>query len=362
MIERVATRDHTELMLRAFGAKLEVETLPGGGRSITLAGKADLTGRAMLVPADPSSAAFPMAAALLVPGSEITLAGVGLNPLRTGLIDTLREMGADITLANARIEAGEPVAELIVRHGPLKGVDVPAERAPSMIDEYPVLSVVAACASGTTRMRGLGELRVKESDRLAAMATGLAACGATVSVEGDDLIVTGTGRPPPGGAEIAVHLDHRIGMSFLVLGMVTKEPVTVDDGSTIDTSFPGLRRADEPPRRQDRPTQLMIIAIARRLGRQNQRTPIPPPSKWLARLINHQDTKTPRRSPRPDAARRMARKNPPWRLGALVPWWFDLFPQFGQGGFEFRSRLRATQLQFPVLRKPSIAVPRDNRS
>ncbi len=240
VIERVATRDHTELMLRAFGARLAVEILPGGGRAITLAGKADLVGQTVLVPADPSSAAFPMAAALLVPGSAITLAGVGLNPLRTGLIETLREMGADLTLANARVEAGEPVAELIVRHGPLKGVDVPAERAPSMIDEYPILSVVATCATGTTRMRGLGELRVKESDRLAAMATGLAACGAQVAVEGDDLIVTGGGRPPKGGAEIAVHLDHRIGMSFLVLGMVAEEPVAVDDGSTIDTSFPGF--------------------------------------------------------------------------------------------------------------------------
>jgi len=240
VIERVATRDHTELMLKAFGAKLEVETLAEGGRSITLSGKADLAGQTVLVPADPSSAAFPMAAALLVPGSEITLAGVGLNPLRTGLIETLREMGADITLAGTRVEAGEKVSELIVRAGPLKGVDVPAERAPSMIDEYPILSVIAACAAGTTRMRGLGELRVKESDRLAAMATGLVACGANVTVEGDDLIVTGTGRPPKGGAMIAVHLDHRIGMSFLVMGMVARESVAVDDGSTIDTSFPGF--------------------------------------------------------------------------------------------------------------------------
>ena len=238
--EKAATRDHTELMLRAFGADLKVETLPGGGRKIALVGKPDLRGQNVLVPTDPSSAAFPLAAGLLVPGSSVTLSGVGLNPLRTGLIDTLLEMGADIQLINRRIEAGEPVADLAVRHGPLKGVDVPPERAPSMIDEYPILSVVAACATGTTRMRGLGELRVKESDRLTAMANGLVACGATVAVECDDLIVTGTGKPPKGGAHIAVHLDHRIGMSFLVLGMVAKDAVAVDDGSTIDTSFPGF--------------------------------------------------------------------------------------------------------------------------
>ena len=240
VIEKAATRDHSELMLRAFGAKLDVEILSGGGRKITLGGKPELRGQSVLVPADPSSAAFPLVAALLVPGSNVTLAGVGMNPLRTGLIETLLEMGADIKIENRRVEAGEVVADLVIRHGPLKGVDVPPERAPSMIDEYPVLSVAAACASGTTRMRGLGELRVKESDRLAAMATGLAACGATVAVEGDDLIVTGSGKPPKGGAHIAVHLDHRIGMSFLVLGAVAKEPVSVDDGSTIDTSFPGF--------------------------------------------------------------------------------------------------------------------------
>ncbi len=238
--EKAATRDHTELMLRAFGADPKVEALAGGGRRIMLTGKPNLRGQTVLVPTDPSSAAFPIAAGLLVPGSEITLSGVGLNPLRTGLIDTLLEMGADIQLTNKRIEAGEPVADLVIKHGPLKGVDVPPERAPSMIDEYPILSVIATCATGTTRMRGLGELRVKESDRLTAMATGLAACGATVAVEGDDLIVTGTGKPPKGGTTIAVHLDHRIGMSFLVLGMVSKDAVAVDDGSTIDTSFPGF--------------------------------------------------------------------------------------------------------------------------
>jgi 3-phosphoshikimate 1-carboxyvinyltransferase len=240
VIERAATRDHSELMLKAFGADLAVEPLSGGGRRITLTGKPALRGQNILVPADPSSAAFPLIAALLVPESAVTLAGVGMNPLRIGLIDTLLEMGADIRIENRRTEAGEPVADLAVRRSALKGVDVPPERAPSMIDEYPVLSIAAACAKGTTRMRGLGELRVKESDRLAAMATGLSACGATVAVEGDDLIVTGNGTPPKGGAHIAVHLDHRIGMSFLVLGMVAREPVSVDDGSTIDTSFPGF--------------------------------------------------------------------------------------------------------------------------
>jgi 3-phosphoshikimate 1-carboxyvinyltransferase len=240
VIEKAATRDHSELMLRAFGAKLEVEILPSGGRKITLAGKPELRGQTVLVPADPSSAAFPLVAALLVPGSNITLAGVGMNPLRIGLIETLLEMGADIKIENRRTEAGETVADLVVRHGTLNGIDVPAERAPSMIDEFPVLSVAAACAKGITRMRGLGELRVKESDRLAAMATGLSACGATVAIEGDDLIVTGSGSAPKGGAHIAVHLDHRIGMSFLVLGAVAREPVSVDDGSTIDTSFPGF--------------------------------------------------------------------------------------------------------------------------
>ena len=175
VIEREATRDHTELMLRGFGAELTVEPLDGGGRAISLKGQPELTGRAVKVPADPSSAAFPVVAALLVPQSHITVTGVGTNPLRCGLFETLREMGADIRLVNARDEAGEPVADLEVRCSALKGVDVPPERAPSMIDEYPILAVAAAFACGTTRMRGLAELRVKESDRLAAMARGLAA-------------------------------------------------------------------------------------------------------------------------------------------------------------------------------------------
>jgi 3-phosphoshikimate 1-carboxyvinyltransferase len=240
VIEPAPTRDHTELMLRNFGAELTVEDLPGGARAVTLVGQPELAGRPVRVPGDPSSAAFPAVAALLVPGSEVRLEGVGVNPLRTGLYATLAEMGAAIDFANARIEAGEPVADLVVRGQALKGVTVPAERAPSMIDEYPILAVAAALADGTTRMCGLSELRVKESDRLTAMANGLAACGVRVEIDGDDLIVHGDGRPPAGGATIAVHLDHRIAMSFLVLGMASDQPVGVDDAGPVDTSFPGF--------------------------------------------------------------------------------------------------------------------------
>ena len=240
VIEKEATRDHTERMLRGFGATVEVEVRADGGRVITLEGQPELTGQAVKVPADPSSAAFPAVAALIVPGSEVVLTDVSTNPLRTGLFQTLAEMGADITWGDVGEFSGEPVATLTIRHGGLKGVDVPAERAPSMIDEYPILAVAAAFAVGTTRMRGLSELRVKESDRLSAMARGLAACGVAVEIEGDDLIVHGTGQPPQGGATIAVNLDHRIGMSFLVLGMASVAPVGIDDGAAIDTSFPGF--------------------------------------------------------------------------------------------------------------------------
>jgi 3-phosphoshikimate 1-carboxyvinyltransferase len=181
-----------------------------------------------------------MVAALIVPGSHLTIRNVGLNPLRTGLFESLREMGAEIAIANPRDEAGEPVGDLVVRAGALRGARIPAARAPSMIDEYPILAVAAACAEGETRMDGLAELKVKESDRLTAMATGLAACGVDARVEGDSLIVRGTGRPPRGGATIPVNLDHRIAMSFLVLGLATADPVAVDDASAIDTSFPGF--------------------------------------------------------------------------------------------------------------------------
>ena len=239
VIEPTPCRDHTELMLRHFGADISVEQ-SGTGRMITLKGQPELTAADVNVPGDPSTAAFPVVAALLIPGSELTIENVGLNPLRTGLFDTLKEMGAQIEVVNARTEAGEPVGDLVVKHGPLKGVDVPPERAPSMIDEYPVLAMAAACAEGTTRMTGLGELRVKESDRLSAVSEGLKACGVDLEVGEDWLIVKGTGHPPEGGATIASQLDHRLAMSFLVLGMVSKQPIAVDDGSPIETSFPGF--------------------------------------------------------------------------------------------------------------------------
>jgi 3-phosphoshikimate 1-carboxyvinyltransferase len=239
VVEHEATRDHSENMLRHFGASVSVEAV-GGGRVITLAGQPELRAADVVVPGDPSSAAFPLVAALLVPGSRLTIEGVGLNPLRTGLFTTLREMGAVLTVTNARSEGGEPVGDVLVEAQALAGVDLPPERAPSMIDEYPVLAVAAACARGTTRMRGLRELRVKESDRLAATAAMLAANGVSVAIEGDDLIVHGDGGPPAGGAKVATHMDHRLAMSALVLGQAARAPVAVDDSAFIDTSFPGF--------------------------------------------------------------------------------------------------------------------------
>lgn len=241
VIEPTPTRDHSEIMLRQFGATIDLWTETDGAQRITLHGPAQLKGQEVFVPADPSSAAFPMVAALLCPGSEIVLRDVGMNPRRTGLFATLLEMGADIVMTPTPA-AGEARATLTVRHGALRAVDVPAERAPSMIDEYPILAMAAACAQGTTRMRGLGELRVKESDRLAMVADGLRAAGADVAIEGDDLIVHGTGKPPRGGCLIATAMDHRIAMSFLVLGLATEEAIRIDDGSFIDTSFPGFVR------------------------------------------------------------------------------------------------------------------------
>lgn len=240
VIEHVATRDHTENMLRHFGAEVITEPLPDGGVSVRLIGQPELKAADILVPADISSAAFPLVAALLVPDSEVRIEAVGLNPLRAGLVETLIDMGADITIENRRTEGGEPVGDLVAKTSALSGIDVPPARAASMIDEYPVLSVAAALATGTTRMTGIGELRVKESDRLAAMVDGLTACGVVVRSGEDWMEVDGLAGPPKGGAEIAVDLDHRIAMSFLVLGCVTENPVVIDDADAIGTSFPGF--------------------------------------------------------------------------------------------------------------------------
>ena len=237
--EPEATRDHSENMLRHFGATVSVE-IAGAGRVIELQGQPELRAADVAVPGDPSSAAFPLVAALLVPGSRVTIPGVGLNPLRTGLFLTLNEMGATVAVQNQRVEGGEPVGDLVVSGSALRAVDVPGARAPSMIDEYPVLAVAAACATGTTRLFGLKELRVKESDRLSATAALLTANGARVEIVGDDMFIHGTGAPPPGGGLVETHMDHRIAMSALVLGLATREPVRVDDGAFIDTSFPGF--------------------------------------------------------------------------------------------------------------------------
>lgn len=239
VMEPEPTRDHTENMLRHFGATVRVEDT-GEGRVIELEGQPELRAAPILVPGDPSSAAFLLVAALLVPGSQVTIANLGLNPLRTGLLATLREMGAELRIENARVEGGEPVGDLAVTHGPLRAVEVPPERAPSMIDEYPVLAVAAAAATGTTRMRGLAELRVKESDRLAATAAMLAANGIAARIEGDDLLVEGTGGAIPGGGTVATHMDHRLAMSALVMGLAARAPVAVDDAGFIETSFPGF--------------------------------------------------------------------------------------------------------------------------
>ena len=234
------TRDHSERMLRGFGATIAVEQTRKG-RVIRLTGQPELVPQRIAVPRDPSSAAFPIAAALLVEGSEVVAAGVGMNPTRAGLYACLREMGADLALENPREEGGEPVADLRARFSALKGIEVPPGRAPSMIDEYPILAVVAAFAEGVTVMRGIGELRVKESDRIDAMARGLEACGVRVEEDADTLIVHGMGAGGvPGGATVATRLDHRIAMSFLCLGLASKKAVTVDDSGPIATSFPGF--------------------------------------------------------------------------------------------------------------------------
>jgi 3-phosphoshikimate 1-carboxyvinyltransferase len=240
VIESEASRDHTERMLRHFGAEVIVEPHGEAGRKITLTGQPELRPAPVIVPGDPSSAAFPIVAGLLVPHSDIVVEGVMMNPLRKGLITTLLEMGARIEPMNRREEGGEEVADLRVRSSALRGVEVPASHAPSMIDEYPALAVAAAFAQGPTRMRGLHELRVKESDRLAAVAAGLAVCGVRHLVEGDDLVVEGGSGEARGGGTVATHLDHRIAMSFLVMGLASREAVTVDDGTMIATSFPAF--------------------------------------------------------------------------------------------------------------------------
>ncbi|HWT10774.1 MAG TPA: 3-phosphoshikimate 1-carboxyvinyltransferase [Roseomonas sp.] len=239
VVEREPTRDHTENMLRHFGATVSVQDT-AEGRVVLLEGQPELVAAPVLVPGDPSSAAFPIVAALLVPGSRVVVENVGLNPLRTGLITTLREMGAALRVENERTAGGEPVGDIVAEYAALSGVTVPPGRAPAMIDEYPVLAVAAAAARGTTRMKGLAELRVKESDRLAATFALLAVNGVRAEIEGDDLIVHGTGGAIPGGGVVETHMDHRIAMSALVMGLAARAPVGVDDAAFIDTSFPGF--------------------------------------------------------------------------------------------------------------------------
>jgi 3-phosphoshikimate 1-carboxyvinyltransferase len=239
VIEPVPTRDHTERMLGFFGAEVKVEDRDTGARAITVCGDAELSGADLSVPGDPSSAAFLAAAALIAPGSDVVIENVLMNPTRTGFLETLSEMGAEIEVRTPRTEGGEPVADLHVRTSTLKGVRVAPELAPSMIDEYPILAVVSAFAEGETRMEGLSELKVKESDRLAATVAGLTACGVEARTEGDDLIVQGKGRVS-GGGRVETRMDHRIAMAFLIMGLGSAAPVTVDDVAMIATSFPGF--------------------------------------------------------------------------------------------------------------------------
>ena len=241
VIEKTPTRDHTENMLRAFGVPVEVEDLQDSAQKISVTGGQDLKGTIIHVPSDPSSAAFPTVAALIIEGSKIEMSNILMNDRRNGIYTTLIEMGADIEFKNERIESGEQVADLIVRGtNTLKGIDVPAARVPSMIDEFPILAVAASCAEGTTTMTGLEELRVKESDRLLMMYQGLKSCGVNLEMGEDWLTIHGHGKPPKGGAEVETALDHRIAMSFMVLGMATSEAVTIDDVAPIKTSFPNF--------------------------------------------------------------------------------------------------------------------------
>lgn len=241
VIETEASRDHTEKLLAFFGADVTVEPHGTTGRKIALQGRPEFRPRDIVVPADPSSAAFAIVAASIVPGSDVVIEGVMMNPLRIGLVTTLLEMGASIEVLERRLEGGEEVADLRVRAAALRGVDVPAARAPSMIDEYPILAVAAAFAEGETRMRGLHELRVKESDRLQAVADGLAEAGVPRQIEGDDLLVEGGNGTVAGGGFVATHLDHRIAMSFLCLGLASQKPMTIDDETMIATSYPTFK-------------------------------------------------------------------------------------------------------------------------
>ena len=239
VVEPQPSRDHTERMLRTFGVDVEVEAI-GIGRTVRLTRSRELRGTSVEVPGDPSSAAFPLVAALITPNSEVTVRNVLANPLRTGLFEVLRSMGADLTIANSLELGGETVADFTARSSALTGVEVPAALAPTMIDEYPILAVAAAFASGTTVMHGLAELRVKESDRLSGIVAGLKMCGVRARADGDSLVVHGCGGPPPGGAQVGTHGDHRLAMAFLVLGLASRRPVEVDQAAMIDTSFPGF--------------------------------------------------------------------------------------------------------------------------
>lgn len=241
VIEEIPTRDHTETMLRHFGVEIKTQILESGAHAISIQGGQTMTGCAIDVPCDPSTAAFPAIAALIVAGSDVRLPRINMNPRRNGLYITLKEMGADIAFEHERNEGGEPVADLRLRHnGAIKGIVVPPDRVPSMIDEIPALAMVAACAEGTTYLTNLGELRVKESDRLKMVADGLIACGVNLEMGEESLTIHGTGKPPRGGAMIETALDHRIAMSFLCLGLTTDEPVSIDDISPVTTSFPGF--------------------------------------------------------------------------------------------------------------------------
>ncbi len=241
--EPVLCRDHTERMLAAFGVRLDFESDGAAGRYIAIKGGQRLRPASIAVPGDPSSAAFLVAAAVITPNADIVVENVLINPLRTGFYETLKEMGAALSFENKRIEGGEPVADIRARHSVLHGVETPAERAPSMIDEYPILAAVAAFASGETMMRGLEELRVKESDRVAAMEAGLAACRVDAASGPDWLRVRGSATPPHGGGRIATRHDHRIAMSFLIMGLASEAPIEIDDGSMIATSFPAFGAA-----------------------------------------------------------------------------------------------------------------------